>query len=207
MRPNRESSSLSENVGDLLLRWKEPQARDRLFALIYPELRRVADVRMRRERTDHTLQPTALVNEVFLHLVRLDSINWQSRAHFLAIASEAMRRVLVDHARAHSAQRRPSGGTRVPLDPDQFAAGTDFTQLIELDQLLQRLAERGPRLARVVELRYFGGLSFEEVGEVLGISDRTAMRDWQMARAWLFTAMNPEVPDDTRSAGPHQSAD
>ncbi len=198
--------AIADEIGDLLTRWREPGARESLFALLYPELHRAAEARMRRERPDHTLQPTALVNEVFLQLVRQEGIRWQSRAHFMAIASEAMRRILVDHARARSAQRR-QGGTRIPLEPEVFSAGEDFSQLLELDDLLNRLAARDPRLARVVELRYFGGLTFQEVAEILGTSERTAKRDWQMARAWLSVALNPEGPDDARPEGPAKTAD
>ncbi|MEZ5400119.1 MAG: ECF-type sigma factor [Bryobacteraceae bacterium] len=202
--PQPEASG-GDEIGALLPHWRDPVARDRLFSLIYPELRRAAEIRMRFERPDHTLQPTALVNEVFLQLVRQREMRWQNRAHFLAMASEMMRRILVDHARARGARRR-DGGVRVPLEPDQFVTGQDFEEIILLDDLLTRLARKNARLAQVVELRYFGGLSFQEVGEVLRIGERTAKRDWQMARAWLYTAMVPEGPNDARTADTDQTA-
>jgi RNA polymerase sigma-70 factor, ECF subfamily len=184
-------AGVPSDVTDLLRQWREPQARDRLFSIIYPELKRVAKIRMSRERADHTLQPTALVNEVFLSLVRHDAVNWQNRAHFLAIASTAMRRILVDHARHHSAQKRGSGQTRISEDPKDFAVGADFAELIELDELLEKLSQKHARVAQVVELRYFGGLSCEEVAEILKVNPRTVKRDWEIARAWLFAALRP----------------
>jgi len=178
------------DVTALLRQWREPQIRERLFTLIYPELRKVAEMRMRRERPDHTLQPTALVNEVFLVLVRHDAINWQDRAHFLAIASSAMRRILVDHARARSAQKRRAGQVHI-ADPADFAVKDDFAELLEIDDLLEKLAKKHPRVAQVVELRYFGGLTIEEVAEILSVNPRTVKRDWEIARGWLFTALHP----------------
>lgn len=180
------------DVTDLLRQWREPQARDQLFSIIYPELKRVAQMRMSRERADHTLQPTALVNEVFMSLVRHDAVNWQSRAHFLAIASTAMRRILVDYARQHSAQKRGPGSKRISEDPNDFAVGADFVELVELDELLEKLSRKHARVAQVVELRYFGGLSCDEVAEILKVNPRTVKRDWEIARAWLFTALRPE---------------
>lgn len=194
-----------ESIGSLLLRWQDPAARERLFLRLYPELHRAAQLRMRGERLDHTLQPTALVNEVFLQLARMDSVVWQNKSHFLAIASESMRRILVDHARVRAAQRRP-GGKRVPLESVDFASPEDFASLLELDSLLNRLAARNTRLARVVELRYFGGLTFPEIGEVLGMCERTAKRDWHLAREWLFAAMNAEAGNG-RPAAAALSAD
>jgi RNA polymerase sigma factor (TIGR02999 family) len=182
----------SSDVTRLLRQWREPQARERLFSIIYPELKRVARMRMSRERADHTLQPTALVNEVFLSLVRHDAVNWQNRAHFLAIASTAMRRILVDHAREHSAQKRGAGQTRLAEDPSDFAVGADFAELVELDDLLEKLSRKHARVAQVVELRYFGGLSCDEVAEILKVNPRTVKRDWEIARAWLFAALRPE---------------
>ncbi len=180
------------DVTHLLRQWREPQARERLFSIIYPELKRVAKMRMSRERADHTLQPTALVNEVYLSLVRHDAVNWQNRAHFLAVASTAMRRILVDHARQHSAQKRGHGQTRLAEDPEAFAVGADFSELVELDDLLEKLSRKHARVAQVVELRYFGGLSCDEVAEILKVNPRTVKRDWEIARAWLFAALRPE---------------
>ncbi|MFN7922429.1 MAG: sigma-70 family RNA polymerase sigma factor [Bryobacteraceae bacterium] len=201
-------SSPSERTGpgevtELLLRWNDPVARDKAFAAIYPELKRVAELRMRRERGDHILQPTALVSEVFLHMVRQDSASWQSRSHFLAVASEAMRRILVDHARNRQAKKRPSG-SRLSFDEIQIGSDADFAELLEIDDLLEKLAAKDARAARVVEFKYFGGLTFGEIAEILGVSERTAKRDWQIARAWLFTEMRAggsDEGDDGRTEG------
>jgi RNA polymerase sigma factor (TIGR02999 family) len=193
MRQPPDTSGI-DDVTALLQRWREPLVRDQLFARIYPELKRVAGLRMRRERPDHTLQPTALVNEVFLVLVRHDAINCHDRAHFLAIASTAMRRILVDHARNRSAQKRASGLKRVPDDPAEFAISDDFAELVEIDDLLEKLAKKHARVAQVVELRYFGGLTFSEVAEVLGVNERTVKRDWEIARGWIFATLHPEEP-------------
>lgn len=191
-RPDSASPPDSEEVSQLLAHWREPEARDRLFALIYPELRRVAQVRMNSERQDHTLQPTALVNEVFLRMVRQESVSWQNRAHFLATASKMMRRILIDHARGRPMASRPRSAG---LDIEQVCAGEGFSRILELDDLLDQLAEKHARAAQVVEMRYFGGLTFDEAAHVLGIDPRTAKRDWQLARAWLYTAISGEGND------------
>lgn len=170
----------------LLGAWQEPETRDRVLSLVYPELKRIAEGRMRKERGDHTLEPTALVNEVFLRLVDQKRINFHNRAHFLALASELMRRILVDHARAHRAGKRGGGAAKVELEnavPVMDPHGFDF---FEIHRLLEELAVGNPRGSRVVELRYFGGLTHDEVAEVLGVDARTVKRDWEVARAWLF---------------------
>src|SRR5262249_15109248 len=149
------SASAPGEVTNLLLQWQEPHARARLFSIIYPELKRIAELRMRRERPDHTLQPTALVHEVFLHLVRSENINWRNRTHFLAIASEAMRRILVDCARARHSQKRIGGIARVSMDPDQVGKSHSFDDVLQIDKLLSQLAAHDARAASVVELRYF----------------------------------------------------
>jgi RNA polymerase sigma factor (TIGR02999 family) len=190
------SASAPGEVTNLLLQWQQPEARTRLFAIIYPEMKRIAELRMRRERPDHTLQPTALVHEVFLHLVSNKSVTWRNRAHFLAIASEAMRRILVDCARARHSQKRAGALTRVSLDPDDLGRSHGFEEVLQIDNLLSQLAAHDARAAEVVELRYFGGLTFEEIGSVLGVNERTAKRDWQVARAWLLHAMTQGNADD-----------
>ena len=163
-----------------------------LFAIVYDELRRVAAAALRRERPDHTLQPTALVHEAYLRLASEPDERWQSREHFLAVAARAMRRVLVDHARGHNAQKRGRGEPVLSLeDIDAAAPGVareiDF---LALDTALTRLASFDPRQAQLVELRFFGGLTVEEAARVAGVSPRTVKREWQVARAWLRREMS-----------------
>jgi RNA polymerase sigma-70 factor, ECF subfamily len=164
----------------------QEDAGDRLLPLVYEELRRLARGYMARERDNHTLQPTALVHEAFLRLVDQRDVAWQDRAHFLAIAAQAMRRVLLDHARRHRAKKR-DGGQRETLDEGALgdARGSASLDILALDQALVRLADFDPRALRVVELRYFAGLDVEETAEVLGLSTATVKRDWRDARAWL----------------------
>ena len=168
----------------------DPIAQEKLMALVYPELKRIAQGRMRSERSDHTLQPTALVNEFYLHFARLKGVSWKNRAHFLAVASNAMRRVLIDCARSHNSSKRGGGVQRIQFDVTELGACEPFFDLLEINELLDELASEEPRMARVVELRYFGGLTNAEIGEVLGIDERTVKRDWQVARAWLFGHLN-----------------
>ena len=162
---------------------------EELFGLVYNELRQVARAYMRRERADHTLQATALVNEAYLRLVQTNRVRWQSRAHFFAVAAQAMRHILVDHSRNKHALKR--GGTFDRLEnPSDFAANIqDPETLLALDQALTRLARKDPRQAKVVELRYFGGLTEEEIAEVWNLSLRTVKREWSAARAWLFAEL------------------
>jgi RNA polymerase sigma factor (TIGR02999 family) len=156
-----------------------------LLPLVYDELRRLAASYLRRERADHTLQPTALVHEAYLKLVdqRLD--RWQNRSHFFGIAAQAMRRILVDHARAHDAAKRGAGVERVTLDEHALLGESSSIDLIALDEALTRLATLDPRQARIVELRFFAGLEVDETARVLDVSPATVKRDWAMARAWL----------------------
>ncbi len=157
-----------------------------MFALVYDELRRVAARAMRGERPDHTLCTTALVNEAWLELSKLTRIQWQSRAHFLAIAAQAMRRVLIDYAVARRRLKRGGGRVREPLDGDAVAAVVaQEDDMLALDEALQSLAAMNERHARIVECRFFGGMSVEETAEALGISPATVKRDWSLARAWL----------------------
>jgi RNA polymerase sigma factor (TIGR02999 family) len=160
------------------------EASDRLIRLVYDELHDLAARYMRRERPDHTLQPTALVGEAYLRLVDQRSISWQSRAHFFGIAAQAMRRILVDHARRRRATKR-EGGQRVTLDEGLAAVDGRSLDLIALDDALQRLAALDERQSRVVELRFFGGLDIDQTAEALGISPATVKRDWVFAKAWL----------------------
>ena len=197
----KRHSDLAEpqDVTALLAAWNEGnlEARDRLIPLVYDELRRRADAFIRRERSGHTLQPTALVHEVYLRLVDQDRAVWQNRAQFLAIASEMMRRILVDRARARKMAKRSGGLARVTLVEDAARGAPREIDVLDLDIALGELAAFDPRKARVAELRFFGGLSLEETGQVLGTSLATTMRDWQAARAWLFRRLT------RRRAAPH----
>ena len=157
--------------------------------LVYDELRALAARYMGRERAGHTLQPTALVNEVYLRLVDVDRIDWRGKAQFFALAARQIRKILVDHARKRNAAKRGGGVPKVTLDEAVAAAGEREIDPIVLDEALARLAERSPRQGQVVELRFFGGLSVEEVADVLGISVTTVKDDWAVARAWLHRAL------------------
>lgn len=176
------------NVTRLLLAWRngEATALDELMAVVYDELRRLAAGHLNRERPDHTLQPTALVNEVYLQLIDQRQVNWQNRAHFFGAVAEIMRRVLVSHARKHRARKRGGGAFKVSLGDLAVVSDTaPDVDVILLDQALTELAAMDPPLARLVELRYFGGLSVEETAEVLALSPATIKRQWQTARTWL----------------------
>src|SRR5260370_28579554 len=183
---SQESSPPGE-ITLLLAQMKDgnAEAASQLIPLVYDELRHLADYYMQQERSDHTLQPTALVHEVFLRLVAQEPLDWQGRSHFFAVAAKAMRRILVDHARKHSADKRGGEHRRVPLDENLVQEIRATEELISLDEALDRLATRDPQQCRVVELRYFGGLTVDETACVLGISARTVKRDWNVARAWL----------------------
>jgi RNA polymerase sigma-70 factor (ECF subfamily) len=156
-----------------------------LMPMVYDELRRLAGGYMRRERTDHTLQPTALVHEAYLKMVEQRSVDWQSRSHFFGIAAQMMRRILIDHARGHLRDKRGGGVIPVPLDDALVFAPEQSSELVRLDEALQRLAKIDPRQSKIVELRFFGGLTVEQTADVLGISPKTVKRDWSMAKAWL----------------------
>ena len=178
-------------VTELLRRWNsgDREAMDRLMPIVYDELRRLAAGYLRGERPGHTLQPTALVHEAYLRLVRQDRVEWQNRAHFFGIAASMMRRVLVDHARRRQAEKRDAGGFRLTLQlGEAFEAARD-PELLELDQALGRLEQLDADQARVVELRFFGGLTVEETAVVLGISTATVKREWRTAKAFLRDEM------------------
>jgi len=159
-------------------------AEARLIPLVYDELRRLAGSYMRSERPDHTLQPTALVHEAYLRLIGQDA-NWKSRAHFLSVAAQQMRRILVDHARKHQAAKRAGGESRVSFVDVLAVAAEKPTQLVSVDEALDLLAAEYPRQARVVELRFFGGYTEDNVAKILAISPETVKRDWRFARTWL----------------------
>ena len=155
---------------------------------IYDELRRLASSYLRRERSNHTLQPTALVHEAYMKLIDQSRVKWQNRAHFFGIAAQVMRRILMDHARKHTAEKRGGEAELLPIEEEILIVSHDKSaELIALDDALQQLAEMDERKAKIVELRYFGGLSIEETAEVLGVSVPTVNREWRMAKAWLYS--------------------
>jgi RNA polymerase sigma factor (TIGR02999 family) len=182
-----------DQVSRLLADWRngDTEALNELIPLVYSELQRMARRFMRGERESHTLQGSALVNEVYLRLVDHRSVAWQDRVHFFAVAALAMRRVLIDHARARNGLKRGGRALKVPLDDAGDVAAEQAAHLIALDDALRALATFDERKARVVELRYFGGLTAEEVAEVLGVSLATVERDWSTARAWLLRELSP----------------
>jgi RNA polymerase sigma factor (TIGR02999 family) len=154
--------------------------------LVYEELRKLAYYYMSQERSDHTLQPTALIHEAYLRLTGQKHIEWENRAHFLGVAAQMMRRVLVDHARAHQTDKRGGRESKVPLEEDlELFSPEQSHELVALDEALKKLAEMSSRQSRIIELRFFGGLTIEETAEVLGISPKTVRRDWSVASAWL----------------------
>jgi RNA polymerase sigma-70 factor (ECF subfamily) len=167
------------------MRRGDPEAEANLIALVYDDFHALARRYMTRERPDHTLQPTALVNEAYLRLLHDRPADWQGRSHFFAAASIVMRRILVDHARSRAAGKRAGGRQRVDLNEFMASASPRIEQMLILDEALTRLAEWDSRQARLVEMIYFGGLTESEAAEVLGISERTVKRDWRAARAWL----------------------
>jgi RNA polymerase sigma factor (TIGR02999 family) len=181
------------------MRAGDEAAAGNLLPLVYDELHRLARAYMRRERPDHTLQATALINEAYLKLMH-DEVDWSSRAHFIGVAANVMRRVLVDYARAHKAQHRGGDMQRVELYDDLAISPERLEEVTAVDEALKGLARISPRQARVVELRYFGGLSIEEAASVLGIAPRSVKRDWALARIWLFQELGgkPRLAGDGR---------
>jgi RNA polymerase sigma-70 factor, ECF subfamily len=161
------------------------QAEEQLLPVIYGELKRLAGAHLRRERNDHTLQASALVNEAFLRLLEHRGCSWQNRNHFFAIASTMMRRVLVDYARKRNRQKRGGPETPREFEEEIFLSEEKSSEILELDEALERLCQLEPRQMRVVELRFFGGLSVDQAADVLGVSAKTVKRDWNVARAWL----------------------
>ncbi len=165
-------------------------AMDELMPLVYDELRRLAQSYLRNERPGHTLQGTALVHEAYLRLIDQKQVQWQNRTHFFALAAQMIRRILVDHARAHKAGKRGAGAPKLSLDEVMGVAGTRDLDLVALDDALAELAKIDPDQCRIVELRFFGGLSIEETADVVGVSTATVNREWSAARAWLFREMS-----------------
>jgi RNA polymerase sigma-70 factor (ECF subfamily) len=183
-----------KEVTHLLLDWSrgDQAALDKLMPLVYGELRRMANRYMRRERSGHTLQATALINEAYLRLVDQQNVQWQNRAHFFAISAQLMRRILVDHARSHTRAKRGGGVLRVSLNEALVPSQERAAELVALDEALKRLATIDLRKSQVVELRFFGGLSVEETAEVLKVTPMTVTRDWKTAKAWLHREISNE---------------
>jgi RNA polymerase sigma factor (TIGR02999 family) len=183
-----------ESPTELLRAWGrgEASALDRLVPLVHDELRQLARRYMRRERADHTLQTTALVNEAYLRMIGAGQVDWQGRAHFFAIAARVMRRILVDSARRRRAPQRGGAVSHMPLDEALIPATARQPDLVALDDALQKLESKYPRKSRVVELRYFGGMKLEEAAAVLGVSRDTVKRDWRFAKMWLLRELDGE---------------
>jgi RNA polymerase sigma factor (TIGR02999 family) len=183
------------DVTALLGDWSRgnPAALNELLPLVYAELRRVAARQLRRERADHSLQPTALVHEAYIRLVDQRQVDWQNRAHFFGVAANVMRRILVDHARRHGASKRGKGVRCLSIDEVKEVAASNEMPILALDQALDRLQTIDAGLATIVELRAFGGLTIEEAAHVLSVSPSTAKRDWRTAKAWLTRELGPEL--------------
>ena len=175
-------------ITQLLAEWSDGNqaALDELYPLVYEELHRLARRYMSRERKGHTLQTTALINEAYVRLVDQRNVHWANRSHFFAISAQIMRRILIDHARRHAYAKRGGGAQQVSLEEVAMVAREAGSDLIKLDEALKILAKMDPRRCHVVELRYFGGLSNEEIAGVLKVSENTVTRDWNLARAWLY---------------------
>jgi RNA polymerase sigma factor (TIGR02999 family) len=181
------TASSPQEVTGLLLAWSEGEqvALEKLIPLVYAELRRVAHRYMARERPGHSLQTTGLVNEVYLRLIDVKRVRWQDRIHFLAVAAQLMRRILVDFARSRQYQKRGGGARKVSFDEGLAVSKGEEQDIVALDDALKALAAHAPRKSQVVELRFFGGLSVEETAEVLKVSPETVLRDWRLAKVWL----------------------
>ena len=184
-----------ENVTQLLIGWSkgDKEALDKLLPLVYNELHRQAAAYLRRERVGHTLQTTALIHEAYVRLVDQKNVHWQNRAHFFGIAAQLMRRILVDHARTKKRVKRGGSNIRVSFSDATIKTEAQDLDIVALDQALERLARIDEQQSRIVELRFFSGLTVEDTAEVLGISPATVKRDWSMAKAWLHREISGEV--------------
>jgi len=189
------SKSSSQELTHFLLAWRqgEKEALNKLIPVIYEELRRIAHSYIHGERKGHTLQTTALVNEAYLRLLDCSRVNWQNRAHFLAVSAQLMRRILIDYARSRGYQKRGGAMERITLTESQIVSEGRDPDLLELEDALQALALVDARKCQVVELRFFGGLTAEETAEVLGVSPDTVLRDWKLARTWLAREMKKQA--------------
>ena len=189
--PSPETSDVTQILSEISR--GERSAVDRLFPVVYDELRRVAGILFRRESTDHTLQPTALVNEAFVRLVDQDRVQWQGRSHFFGVGAQAMRRILVDHARGKLRQKRGGTRSKVLLKGELALSLQSDHHVLAVDEAFTKLAELDSRQARIVELRFFAGLTVQEVAEVLGVSKRTVEAEWTIVRAWLRRELSDEA--------------
>ena len=189
-----------QEVTQLLADWGkgDRSALDKLLPLVHSELRRIAQRQMSQERPGHTLQATALVNEAYLKLAGQQGFDWQNRAHFFAVCAQVMRHILIDHARAHARDKRGGGAVKVSLDDALVVAEDQASHFIALDEALRGLESLDPQKGKIVELRYFGGLSVDEAAEVMNLSPRTVRREWQRAKAWLYRMMTEGIEDETR---------
>jgi RNA polymerase sigma factor (TIGR02999 family) len=189
-----------QEVTQLLAAWGngDQSALDKLFPLVHAELRRIARRQMSHERPGHTLQATALVNEAYLKLAGQEGFEWQNRAHFFAVSAQVMRHILIDHARAHARDKRGGGAVQVSLQEAVLVNGQPPEHFLALDEALQKLERVDPQKGKLVELRYFGGLSVEETAEVLNISPRTVRREWRRSKAWLYRMITEGSADETR---------
>jgi RNA polymerase sigma-70 factor (ECF subfamily) len=190
-------ASPQQQVTQLLCEWRDgdSSALEKLIPLVQPGLQRIAHHYMSRERPGHTLQTTALLDDAYLQLAEKTHPQWQNRAHFFAVAAQLMRRIMVDHARQRHALKRSGGAIRITLDECAAVTETRAAELLALDEALEKLAAADQRKAKVVEMRYFGGLTMEEIADVLRIHVNTVTRDWTAARAWLFAALSGEDMD------------
>ncbi len=195
----RRMATLSQkDITGLLLDWGsgDKAALDRLIPLVYKELRRMAHQYMRRERAGNTLQTSALINEAYIRLIDYKKMRWQDRAHFFAVAAQAMRRILVERARSRGRDKRGGAAQRVSLDEAADVAAERAADIIALDDALTYLSAIAPRKGQIVELRYFGGLNIDETAEVLGVSSPTVQREWRAAKAWLYRAISEGIRDE-----------
>ena len=188
--PSRSAQEVTQLLGD----WSggDEGALEKLIPLVQPELHRLAHYYMSRERAGHTLQTTALLNEAYLQLTDKTQRPWQNRTHFMAVAAQLMRRIMVDHARARHALKRGAGAIRVTLDETAWVTEERAEELLALDEALEKLAEFDRRRCEIVEMRYFGGLTVEEIADVLKVHPNTVMRDWRAAKAWLYAELTTE---------------
>jgi RNA polymerase sigma factor (TIGR02999 family) len=191
-------AAATEEVTQLLIDWSngDKTALNQLMPLVYDELRRLAKRHMARERRDHTLQTSALINEAYLRLVDQKDLQWQNRAHFFAVAAQVMRHILIDHARSYQYAKRGAGAQKIPLDEAAIFTQQRAAEFVALDEALEALAGVDSRRSQVVELRFFGGLSIEETAEVMKISAPTVQREWRVARAWLRHFVSNNGPSE-----------
>jgi RNA polymerase sigma factor (TIGR02999 family) len=196
-----ESNPSQYDVTGFLQKWSagDPAALHELIPLVYRQLRDLARAHLQKERSDHTLQPTALVHEAFLRLIEQKNVTWQSRAHFFGVAARMMRRILVDHARACHAERRGGGEEKLSLDEIEIAPEANAPALLALHGALEDFAKAFPRQAEVVELKFFGGLEAREIAEFMEVSEKTILRDWHFAKLWLYRELSEE--DHLHGAG------